>query len=184
MRAYQRIPFSNAQLEQSIVCNPTHIKQTLHHFISRNNARDATVHFALRGPRIVETITNKKSTIDSADYTSYLYTLDDKSFYYTVSINQALLMQYQLLTMEQYLHLATITTPFIAHLKLYQNMQGTLFAHTQLAHDLRLHNHRIEALFDDIDITTMIDIAKNVSIDVVKEFSFLVSSLGLLYLRR
>ncbi len=151
--------------------------------MAHHNA-DTPVNIALCGPSIHEKITAKKTVIDKAQHTSYLYTQDDKSIYYTTTINPALLMQYQLMAIASHIQLLTITTPFIAQLKLYQTVHGTAFRHAQLAHDLRIHNHRIEDIFTDNIIPRMMQLSPNVTFDLANERYFLLSSLGLFYLRR
>ena len=183
LAAYQRTDFLHGELEHTLMCNPTKIQQIVRTFIAQNNAH-APVNIALCGPSIDEKITAKKRVIDNAQYTSYLYTQDDKSFYYTTTINPALIMQYQLMAIATQIQLLTITTPFIAQLKLYQTIHGTAFRHTQLAHDLCTHNHRIESIFTDDIITRMIHILPNVTFALANERCFLLSSLGLFYLRR
>jgi len=184
LKAYTRIPFISAELEHSIICNSTYIKKSINTFLKKHNAQHATAHFALCGPTIREKVTNKKTSISAADHSSYLYKLDGKEFHYTVSINQAVVMQYQLLAMATGLYLDTITTPFIAQLKLYQTLHGSSFAYTQLAQDLRLHHHRIENIFDDDVIARTLSMPKNLILNLANERSFLLSSLGIFYLRR
>jgi len=183
LKAYSRIMFSHAELENTVICNFTKIKTMMYNFITQHNYH-AQVNIALCGPSIKEKITAKKATIGTAQHASYLYTHDDKSVYYTATINPALLMQYKLMSIAAQINVFTITTPFIAHLKLYQVIHGNAFRHTQLAYDLRTHNHRIETVFTNDMLARMVDISSNVTLDLANERPFLLPSLGLFYLRR
>jgi len=184
LKGYRRIPLVHAELEHSIICNSTFIRKHILAFIEHHKAYYATARFALCGPVVHEKITNKKTSIAGAHYSSYLYRLNAKEFHYIVSINRAIIMQYQLLAMGAGLYLDVITTPFIAHLKLYHTLHKSSFAHTKLAHDLRLHHHRIESIFDDDTVRRSLQIPKNSTLTIANERFFLLSSLGLFYLRR
>lgn len=182
LQAYTHISFCNAELERNIICNPTVIKKIIHAFIKQHNAHNSITHFALCGPQVSEKISNKKR--EPSHYNSFLYTHNHKDFYYTATIDPLIIMQYQLIAIHHLLPLQTITTPFIAQLALYKTIQGTSFRYTQLADDLRTHNHHIERIIDYKTIMRYITVSSAVSFDIANEYYFLVSSLGLYYLRR
>ena len=181
LNAYTRITLRNAELEYAILCNPTLITNTIQRFIEHHASFDCLTQFAICGPTIHEKITNKK--IESAQ-SSYLYTHNNKDFHYTASIAPAALAQYSLIALRHRLPLQTITTPFMAQLKLYQILQGNQFRYTEFAAQLRMHHHHIDQIIATADVIKHMHVAPHVTFDLVNEHYFLVSSLGLYYLRR
>jgi len=178
---YVRIPLSNGELEHMTLCNPTAIQQHLRYFIDRNNAQHALTLYALNGPSVDEAI---QSVSTRGAESCHLYHHNDCPIEYACALHPAILAQYQLLAIRLRIHLSMITTPFIAMLKLYQSVYGSAFRHTQLSQDLRSHRHCIEDTFADDLILRMVQVNQNVTIDLAKEQFFLLSSLGLFYLRR
>ena len=181
LKAYTRITLRNAELEYATICNPTVITKAIHHFIEKYASSDCLAQFAICGPTVHEKITNKKVEIAQS---SYLYTHNNKDFHYTASIAPAVLAQYSLIALKHRLPLQTITTPFMAQLKLYQILQGNQFRYTEFAAQLRMHHHHIDQIIATASVIEHMRVAPRVTFDLVNEHYFLVSSLGLYYLRR
>lgn len=180
---YKRIAMTTGELEYGILCNPTTLKKVVNEFINTHN-KTATVHIAIAGKYIHEKITNKETLINTAQYKTYLYTNKDKPFYYIAHINPALIMQYQLLSIQMKINLSSLSTIFSAQLALYQHAKGSSFRATELLHDLQLYNHRFEEYFNQHHFLKMVQHDFDTTIDLVKEQNFLLSSLGLFYARR
>jgi len=184
LNAYQRIAFSNAELEYSLVCNPTRIRNIIGEF-SEQYSPNAPVSIAVSGPSVHEKITTTNTKANNTrSIATYLYTHNQAAVYYTTYISPALLMQYQLMAITKKINVPVITTPFLAQLTLYQTVHDSAFRHTQLAQDLRTNNHRIEHCFTQDIIPRLATISSALTFDLANERDFLLSSLGLFYTRR
>lgn len=197
VRAYQRFPLRNLELERLILFNPTKIKQNIQHFLHVHDAQNAYVSCMLNGPELFEKISSLRTATPTVDDFNlpqtnastwqhrYLYPSDNgKWIFYIAGIPHKILLQYQLLAIAAELNLLTVTTTRMALLKLYQYQQGTAFRRAQLAIDMLQHHNMPEYLFSPDSLKRLLYTPSSLGIDNAKEAPHLLSACGLFVAER
>lgn len=174
LRAYQRFPLQQLELERLTIFNPTRIKKKIATFLHKHKLSHAFIIFGLNGPELKEKIV----TLDTASPTRddfvlpttkdllwdfcYLYPKGDGKFiFYVYGIPQYLLFQYQLLAITAQLNVIKITPLRMALLHMYKFIYGPAFRTGQLAQDMLRHNNIIENVFSKDMISRIVEVPVN-----------------------
>ncbi|MCA9770519.1 hypothetical protein KC460_04080 [Candidatus Dependentiae bacterium] len=191
LTSYRKIHCTHLELHEGTLYNPTALGHYISQFLQKYTLHKAFVNMWLTGnyiheqliktanahPTTIELGTNMQKSI--WDF-QYVYPTDNGHFvFYVTGIPKEILFQYQLLAVTNHINLITITTYHHALLHLYHFIQGAAFRHSQLAHDIQQHGNRIEFLFTPETILRVIRIHPGLSIDITKEFSWLLGITGL-----
>ena len=144
----------------SVLYNPTALKNQITAFINSYNLNNAFVALCLTGAGVYERlVVLPKSNPQPSDFAhlklgklsfdyTYLYPTDTGQFvFYVAGMSRELLFQYQLLILQTSLHLVSITTNAHVLFTLYRSLYGTAFRQTQLAADMERSQCRLDLLF-------------------------------------
>ncbi len=176
LRSHHRAQLDNLELERLIIFNPTKISQLLTSWYQTCH-QAMPVLCTVSGPSVHEQIipmvtANPKPEQFPIDHApnwhwkhSYLYSLDNNHYFYLSGIKKSLLFQYQLLGITASLDLRTITTERTSLLCLYRFLLGSAFTSAKLATDLLQRNNTIEQLFSADDLSRMLSIPSNYTIE-------------------
>lgn len=192
LRAYERFPCTNLELEHCILYNPTWAKKNIKTFIQRYALQKAYVSFSIAGPSCKEYIIKHHHASPQLDEFSleqqahwyweyrYLYPHDDGSFmFYVCGLPASVVLQYQLLAHALHLNLITITTRSMSLFTLYRFMYGTAFRKGQLAVHMAQREQNPERLFSKDSLHRILAIPASHSMVKEDELSSLLHACGL-----
>ncbi len=190
LRAYKRFSLQNLELEKLILFNPTSIKKYITTFLSTHQLHNAFIAFSLSGPNIIEQFialqtanpTPDNFSVQKADNIlweyEYVYPRDHQFIFYVYSMPQAILLQYQLLSIAAHLNIIAIIPQRRVLLSLYKFLYGSAFRQAQLAVDMTRHHNMIEYLFTPDLLARIINISPNIK-SRVEEMPYLLTACGL-----
>lgn len=190
LQAYEVIPYTSKIPILSMVT------QKIVQFLARHDLKNSSAHISLMPSTLYENcfIFNKASpSFDDFGkpgfkkfqwHYTYLHPLEDGNHhFYFCALNPAELFYYQLLLLSAGLHIARITSSYIAQLNAYRALYHNAFRHCQLATDMARTNYNLEQLFTCDIIARLIYIPSHCSITLEKERATLSSLIGLFYLK-
>ena len=192
LKAYVRIPLRRLELAQALLFNQTSIKQHIVDFIRTTGLENPPIALALSGPKILEQVVQipESSPTDSSFNIPELQMLNWDCAYlcpsqrggfdfFVCGMKPEHLFSYQLLGHSANINLVTITTQQLTHLHLYKHLQGKAFRQSQLSLDLLQQRYDPHALFDATAIENTLVINPKLGVDLLKEYSFLGTHVGL-----
>lgn len=192
LRAYERFPCVNLELEHSILFNPSIIKKYITQFIHRHALEKAYVSFSIAGPSCKEYVMkHHHASPHFAEFNlekqphwyweyRYLYPHDDGTFmFYVCGLPAPIILQYQLLAHALHLNLITLTTRSMSLFTLYRFMYGAAFRKGQLAVHMAQREQNPERLFSQDSLHRILTMPSSFPIEKEKEFSFLLHACGL-----
>ncbi len=190
LRAYERFPLQNLELEQLTIFNPTHIKKTITSFLQKHHLSNTCIVFGLSGPGLKEKmLTLSKASPTPDDFTlpitkdllwdfRYLYPKENgTSIFYVYGIPQHLLFQYQLLAIAAQLNVIKITPIRMALFHAYKFFHGHAYRQGKLALDMTQYNNMIEQTFTQDSLSRLVAIPAN--IDKQQELAYVLQACGL-----
>ncbi len=190
LRAYERFPLQNLELEQLTIFNPTHIKKTITSFLQKHHLSNTCIVFGLTGPGLKEKmVTLSKASPTPDDFTlpitkdllwdfRYLYPKQNGTHvFYGYGIPQHLLFQYQLLAIAAQLNVIKITPIRVALFHAYKFFHGHAYRQGKLALDMTQYNNMIEQTFTQDSLSRLVAIPA--SIDKQQELAYVLQACGL-----
>jgi hypothetical protein len=192
LHAYEQHSLTRLELEQGYLYNPTRIAQHITSFVKKNKGQNAFIACALQGQGIQEyVITMPHAHHQRTDFkipalatTTWDYhmlcpTDHGQWLFHVASINNDLLLQWQLMVTRAHLNLLAITTKRTALLQLYRYHQGAAFRQTKFAQDIA-QQHRIEQWFTADMSNRILHIPPSHKINRETEAEHLMAACGLL----
>jgi hypothetical protein len=175
----------------------TIIEDHLHQFIKTHQLSHAFLRIALATPHLHEQLMRmacatptiqELSTSDLKkmmwDY-RYLHPLDDNQYlFYVCGIAQPTLFMHQLIAHKTNLHLATLTSSYMALLQSYRTLFGPAFRQSGLAIDMIRHNYKLENSISLDSIARLVRIPPALSIDLHTQKLNVLTMIGLYYQER
>jgi len=196
LKAHQRIPLHNLELEKATIFNPSFLGKAITQFLHEYHLEDASVYASVKGPIIFEKIVSlPTSSPEPGDFRHlelkkqiwdyiYLYPTATGQFsFYLCGIKRDLLFQYQLLAIKNKINLISLAPYTLSLLHLYKYLQGNQFRHSQLGCDLMNNQHQAEQLFTPEMIKQVVIKDPTISIELDSEIPFLLDTLGLFVTR-
>jgi hypothetical protein len=126
---YKLIPFTNLELENQIIFNPTSIGKHLNTLLHENKLSGTDLRISISGPTIFEKIISPDIVLEETDETQLKNLIwhdtpifnnnQQDSSRYICGISRELLFQYQLLAAKHNLNITCITTSTMALLNSY-----------------------------------------------------------------
>lgn len=108
----------------------------------------------------------------------YLYTHDNRHYFYVAGLPQQIILQFQLLSITAKLPLRIISTEPMALLNLYHHIAGSSFRHSELGSDLLGQQNSIEQLFSPSDLKQILIIPDHLAMQQT-DYLPLLSACGL-----
>jgi hypothetical protein len=180
-----RASLDQLQLEQLYICNPTRLSQLVQRWYAATQ-RTMPILFALEGPALVQQILAlptahptpalfPTTAVHLHTAYTYLYSLDNKHYFYYCSLPQPLLFQYHLLALRANLPLITITPSGSALLGAYRGIFGTAYRAAHLATALAARNNTLDQLFSRDDIARLVTVPSLLTVLPTDMLSLLIA---------
>jgi hypothetical protein len=191
LTGYRKIPCTQLELLNGKIYNQTVILRYISQFLTQYSLYDAPVSIWISGSEIRERLVKTTTAHPSATFFDtnirmhmvdwdYLYPIERDAFiFYVAEMPKALLLQYQVLAMAIGIHIATITTYYHALVHLYKCIHGTTFRHSAFADQLQQKDNNIIHLFDSESVARTLAIHPGLSIDITKEYIWLLGIAGI-----
>ncbi len=193
IKAHERTTLKHLEFSQSVLFNPTRIKNLITTFIKKNHIKkNILVALSLSGPKIFEKVVQLNSPspklqdftfpeLQNLNWSSvYLCPSERDGFDFLIcGMKPEYLFSYQLLALSCQLNLKTITTGGHAQLHLYKYLNGTKFRQSQLSLDMISHRYNLNSLVTYDKIINILNTEQIPTVDLQKEYLFLSANLGL-----
>lgn len=177
------------ELEHLIVFNPTRIR-TMIQQVYDPSYQSIPVLISLNGPSLFSKIISSPHAHPSLAQFNlpriphmrwayhYLYTHNNRHYFYIAGLPQQIILQLQLLSITAKLSLRIISTEQMALLSLYHHLAGSSFRQSNLGIDLIGQQNSIEQLFSPSDLKKILLIPDNQQIQPT-DYLPLLSACGL-----
>jgi len=176
LKSFHNQTCDTLELEKLIVFNPTTITKQITAYYQAIGNRAIPVLLALNGPSLYTKIISTSDAHPSLEQFNlprtphlqwayrYLYSHDNRHYFYVCGLPQQILLQFQLITINAQIPLRLLSTEHMALLYLYRHLAGKTFRHSTLGKALIERNNTIEQLFSEHDLSQVLSVSTSSAI--------------------